>query len=349
MRGPMADWRRANGREEPWRLPYVGVGNENWGCGGNMRPEYYADQYRRYQTYVRDLGTNHVFKIACGANADDYHWTDVLTREALCRMDGLSLHFYAVPGQDWQHKGSATEFGEDRWFDVLRRCLDMDELVRRHSTIMDRYDPAKRVAMAVDEWGTWYDVEPGTNPGFLYQQNTLRDALVAGLTLNIFNNHCDRVRMANLAQLVNVLQALVLTDGPKMLTTPTYHVFDLYKDHQGAVMLPTHLQCGTYDVAGEHIPQISASASRDAFGHVLLTLCNVDPRREAEVVCDVRGVEIREVSGTVLTAEHMQAHNTFSNPEAVAPAPFEDIGAGRLSVACVVPPMSVVAVHMLVA
>ncbi len=209
---PMANLRRKNGRDEPWRLPYFGVGNENWGCGGAMRPQYYADLYRRYQSYVRNLSGNTIFKIACGPGTADYVWTEVLMREAgshmpwseaLMRkvtsyMDGLSLHYYAIPGT-WNAKGSATSFDESVWFSTLSKCLRMEELIRRHSTIMDRYDPDKHVALIVDEWGTWYDVEPGTNPGFLYQQNTMRDALVAGLTLNIFNTHCERVQMANLA------------------------------------------------------------------------------------------------------------------------------------------------------
>lgn len=191
---PMANLRRANGRAEPWALPYFGVGNENWGCGGHMRPEFYADLYRQYQTYIRKFGQNKVYKIACGANSFDYRWTEVLMREAERFMDGLSLHYYTVPN-DWRAKGSATIFDEAAWIRTLRKALVMDELVSRHSTIMDQYDPAKRVGMVVDEWGTWYDVEPGANPGFLYQQNTLRDALVAGVTLNIFNAHADRVKI----------------------------------------------------------------------------------------------------------------------------------------------------------
>jgi alpha-N-arabinofuranosidase len=225
----------------------------------------------------------------------------------------------------------------------------MEELIQRHAAIMNQYDPQQRVAMVVDEWGAWHDVEPGTNQRFLYQQNTLRDALVAGVTLNIFNNHCDRVRMANLAQTVNVLQALILTDGPRMLTTPTYHVFDLYKDHQDAMLLPTHLESGDYELDGQRIPQLSVSASRDASSHVLLTLCNVDPRHESEVVCDFRGGRVRDVEGaTLLAAARMQAHNSFSHPDALVPVTFPDIGCEQDSIAFVLPPMSLLAVHILV-
>src|SRR5207248_422811 len=210
-----------------------------------------------------------------------------------------------------QRRGSATDFGEEEWLTTLRKCLHMDELIRRHATIMDRYDPAKRVALVVDEWGTWYDVEAGTNPRFLYQQNTLRDALVAGLTLNIFNNHCDRVRMANIAQLVNVLQALILTDGAAMVTTPTYHVFDLYKAHQNATLLPCALESDPYTVNGQQIPQVSVSASRDGAGRIHLTLRNVDPPRQADVRCELRGVAPREVMVRGLTASAVHRHHTF--------------------------------------
>ena len=240
-------------------------------------------------------------------------------------------------------KGPATGFDESAWFATLSNCLRIEELIRRHSTIMDHYDPDKRVALIVDEWGTWYDVEAGTNPAFLYQQNTLRDALVAGLTLNIFNNHCERVHMANLAQMVNVLQAVILTDGPSMITTPTYHVFDLYQAHQGALLLPCFLESDRYTLNGKQMPQVSVSASRASDEEVLLTLCNVDPHREAEIRCEVRGALISGVSGTVLTAEEMGAHNTFQNPERVKPSAFNamQFDAGNMTI--VLPPMSVCA------
>ena len=314
---PMADWRRENGREEPWKLKYFGIGNENWGCGGNMRPEYYADLFRRYQTYVRNFSGNRIFKIACGANSDNYEWTEVLMREAAWYMRGLSLHYYTVPG-GWGNKNSATEFGEAEWFETLSLAWKMDELIKKHSTIMDRYDPGKRVALVVDEWGTWYKVEPGTNPSFLQQQNTLRDALVAGLNLNIFNQLCDRVRMANLAQTVNVLQSLILTEGENMIVTPTYHVFDLYQVHQDAVMLPLHLKCRDYTFGEEKIPALSVSASRDEAGMIHITVCNMDPNQEAKLLIDLRGGdEPKEVIGQVLTSSKMNDHNTFVDPEKV--------------------------------
>jgi alpha-N-arabinofuranosidase len=317
---PMTDLRKKNGRSQPWKLTFFGVGNENWGCGGSMTPEFYADQYRRYATYVRDFGDNHIFKIACGPNRDDYRWTEVLMSKVGRRMSGLALHYYCGTGNKSR---SATRFDEDDWFALLKKALRMEELVARHSEIMDRFDPRKRVALIVDEWGAWHSVEPGTNPGFLYQQNTLRDALVAGVTLNIFNRHCDRVRMANIAQTVNVLQAMILTDKARMLLTPTYHVFEMYTVHHDATLLPADLTCADYRFGQEKIPALNVSASRDRSGKIHVTLCNLDPNAPAELSCELKGARPKGISGRVLTAAAIQAHNTFESPEAVKPAQFQ--------------------------
>ena len=217
----MSDWRVKNGREKPWHVKYWGIGNEAWGCGGNMTAEYYANIYRQYATFMTGWSnTDKIFRVASGGNSDDYHWTEVLMRDIPHNMlEGVGLHHYAVI--DWNNKSSATYFTEQQYFASLTKALFMEELVTRHSAIMDRYDPQKKIALVVDEWGGWYDVEPGTNPGFLYQQNTMRDAMISGVTLNIFNNHADRVRMANLAQTINVLQAVILTNKEKIILTPT--------------------------------------------------------------------------------------------------------------------------------
>jgi alpha-N-arabinofuranosidase len=318
---PMTDLRKRNGREQPWKLTYFGVGNENWGCGGSMTAEFYADQFRRYATYVRNFGSNRVFKIACGPNTADYRWTEVLMQKAGRQMAGLALHYYCGTGNKSR---SATRFDEDDWFALLKKAQRIEELVARHSEIMDRYDPRTRVALVVDEWGAWHQVEPGTNPGFLYQQNTLRDALVAGISLNVFNRHCDRVRMANIAQTVNVLQAMILTDQARMLLTPTYHVFEMYSIHQDATLLPTELTAAPYRFGREEIPGVSASASRDKSGKIHVTFCNLNPGAAAEVACELRGAKARPASGRVLTAATMQAHNTFDAPDAVHPAEFRD-------------------------
>lgn len=321
---PMADLRAENGREKPWALKYFGVGNENWGCGGNMRPEYYADLYRRYQTYVRNYGNNKIFKIAGGPNVDDYRWTEVLMREAHQFMDGLSLHYYTIPGEFWTGKGSATGFPENEWISTLKKAQHIDELITRHSAIMDQYDPNKRVALVVDEWGTWYDPEPGTNPGFLYQQNTIRDALVAALSLHIFHDHSDRVRMANIAQMVNVLQSVILTEGEKMILTPTYHVFNMYKVHQDAQLLQFHLESEAFESHGQSMKAVSATASRDAAGKINISLAHVDPSKETTVTIDLRGLvnDKFTITGTELTADAMDAHNTFENPKRVAPVSY---------------------------
>ncbi|WP_379160456.1 alpha-N-arabinofuranosidase [Paenibacillus sp. sgz5001063] len=321
---PMAELRTKNGREEAWAVKYFGVGNENWGCGGNMRPEYYADLYRQYQTYVRNYGDNKIHRIACGPNSDDYYWMEVLMREATRFMDSITLHYYTVPGATWEHKGAATGFEASEYFTTLEKALHMEELISRHSVIMDKYDPEKRVGLIVDEWGTWYDVEPGTNPGFLYQQNSIRDALVAGLTLNIFHNHSDRVRMANIAQTINVLQAVILTEGEKMLLTPTYHVFNMYKVHQDAELLDLTLESGSYSFDGKEIPEVSASASVTAEGVIHVSLCNLNHAAAAVLPLELRGLagQAVQITGTTLAGATIDAHNSFSEPEAVVPQPF---------------------------
>ena len=342
---PMADLRRKNGRQEPWRLKFFGIGNENWGCGGNMTPEHYANLYRRYQTYVRNFSGNRIYRIACGSNGENYHWTDVLMREAGWRMNGLSLHYYIVPG-GWGNKNSATQFEEKDWFETLQKALFMDELMTRHSAIMDRYDPRKRVGMIVDEWGTWYRVEPGTNPSFLYQQNSLRDAVVAGVVLNIFNSHCERVKMANLAQTVNVLQSLILTQKDKMVVTPTYHVFDMYKVHQDATLLPLDLECGSYEWGKESIPALHASASLDKAGKVHVSLCNLNPNQTLETVLEFRGANVKNVKGMILTAGKMTAHNSFEKPENVKPAVFKSVQIKKGEVVATLPSKSVVVLEI---
>jgi alpha-N-arabinofuranosidase len=340
---PMANLRRQNGREKPWKVNFFGVGNENWGCGGNMRPEYYADLYKNYQTYVRNYGDNKVYKIAGGANSDDYHWTDVLMKEATKHMNGLSVHYYTVPTGQWDKKGSATEFNEQDWIITLKKTLYMEELVSKHSAIMDKYDPEKKVSLVVDEWGTWYDVEPGTNPGFLYQQNTLRDALVAGINLNIFNNHNDRVQITNIAQTINVLQAVLLTEGNKMIATPTYHVFHMYKVHHDATRIELELNSPEYTLGDITLNQLHSSASKDAEGRVHITICNLDHANGAQVQFDVRGLaSISSVSGTVLTADHIQAHNTFEKPDAVKPVAFDQVTIQGNQVVAEIPAKSVV-------
>jgi alpha-N-arabinofuranosidase len=318
----MANLRRKNGREQPWKVRYIAVGNENWGCGGNMRPEFYADNYRRYATFLKNYGDNRLYKVACGASDTNFEWTETVMKSAARQMNAISLHYYTRTTMQWPPRGSATEFDEREWFAVLRNTLLMDDYVTKHSAIMDKYDPQRRVGLAVDEWGTWYAKTPGSKEGFLEQQNTLRDALVAALNLHIFQKHADRVAMANIAQMINVLQAVILTDKEKMLLTPTYHVFEMFKPHQGAVSLPIELTTPDYVFAEGKIPAVSASASRSKDGKVHLSFANCDPHRALRVDCTLAGVSAKSAAGRVLTASAMNAHNTFAAPEMVKPAAF---------------------------
>ncbi len=343
---PMANLRRKNGRDKPWKLNYFGVGNESWGCGGSMRPEFYADQFRRYNTFVKNFSGNTIQRIACGPNSDDYNWTDVVMNIVGKRMNGLSLHYYTVLRKNWKDKGSATEFGESEWHDIMVQTLGMEDLIRKHSAIMDKHDPQKKVGLVVDEWGTWYNVEPGTNPGFLFQQNSLRDALVAGINLNIFNQHADRVSMANIAQTINVLQAMILTDGPKMILTPSYHVFEMYKVHQGATSLPTELTTPDYALDGTKVPAIHTSASRDKAGRIHVSLCNLDPNHPIKVECRLTGAAAQKISGRVLTAPAMNTHNTFDQPQAIQPAAFTDFSQQGDKITVTLPSKSVVVLEI---
>ena len=316
---PMAELRAANGREKPWKLKFFGVGNENWGCGGHMHPNHYANEYRRYSTFVRNYDKeNPVYKIACGADGGNYDWTDELMKTAGGRMDGLSLHYYTF----FKRRFTATEINESDFREIIDKAYKMEELVSIHSAIMDRYDPQKRVGLLVDEWGTWYKVEPGTNPGFLYQQNTICDAIVAALTLNIFNKHAERVRMANIAQMVNVLQSMVLTDGEKMLLTPTYHVFKMFADHQESTLLGSYI---TTDAAyeGSVAPTLAESASMKDDGTIVSTIVNTSSDKAKEIRCQIADFEVKSVTAEILTGAFAD-HNTFENKDAVSTEAFTE-------------------------
>jgi alpha-N-arabinofuranosidase len=345
-RSTLADTRRKNGRDKPWSLAYFGIGNETWGCGGHMRPEYAADVTRRYATFIKTPPEQHVLRMASGAHDEDFNFTEVMMREAASSFDGLTYHYYTIPTGDWKHKGAATGFGEDQWISTLSRALKMDDYIAAQSTIMDKYDPKKRVMLAVDEWGVWTDPEPGTNPGFLYQQDSLRDALVAAVTLNIFHKHADRVRMANIAQMVNVLQAMILTKGPRMVLTPTYHVFDMYKPFQDAVDFPVEMDTTPYAFAGFSVPSVQASAGRDKAGHVHVALVNLDPHRPAQLSATLPGVRADRVSGRVLTASAIDGVNTFEKPDLIRPQAFSAARISGGSLSATLPPKSIVVLDL---
>lgn len=312
----MAQERRANGRDKPWSVKYVGVGNESWGCGGQMRAEYAADLTRRFSSYA-GLHAPGTIRVASGANGGDYNWTEILMQRAGTQVEAISLHYYTIP-KDWAKKGQATGFAEAEWASTLRNARVMDELVTQHSAIMDKYDPEKKVILAVDEWGTWYDQEPGSTPGFLYQQNSLRDAQVAALTLNIFHRHTDRVKIANIAQMANVLQAMILTDKEKMVLTPTYHLFDMYVPFQGATPYPATAAGPNYVLGEVSIPSVDVSAARGTDGKLWLSLVNVDPSKPARVATNLTGT----AKGRVLTGAAIDAHNTFQKPDAIKPVTY---------------------------
>jgi alpha-L-arabinofuranosidase len=339
---PMATLRMKNGREKPWDVRYWGIGNEAWGCGGTMRPEHYVDVYREYVTFMTGGWSNRrLFRIASGANSSDYQWTEVLMRDIPLNMiEGIALHHYSVI--DWNKKSSATNFSTAEYLLSMRAASFMETLVHKHSAIMDKYDPKKKVALVVDEWGGWYNTEPGTNPSFLYQQNTMRDAMIAGLTLNIFNNHCDRVRMAALAQTVNVLQAVVLTDGPRMLLTPTYYVMEMYNVHQNAVMLPLETGSLPTVVGKDTIPTISVSASRGRDGITTISLVNIDPLESHEVLVKNSGEGFGAVAGRILAGTSIQDHNTFEDPNRVQPREFTGARHTAKGLSVVMPACSVV-------
>lgn len=350
---PMADLRKKNGHEHAWTVDYFGVGNENWGCGGNMLPDYYADLYRRFQTFVRNYDSKKsIFKIACGPNSDDYEWTDEVMNRCFKKcagshgfMDGLSLHYYTVPGT-WSHKGSATEFDTAEYYTTLEKTLYMDELITRHTAIMDKYDKEHAVALVVDEWGTWYDVEPGTNPGFLYQQNTIRDALVAGINLNIFNKHCDRVKMANIAQLVNVLQSVILTDGEQMVKTPTYHVFNMYKHHQNADLVESFVETEKIGNEGHEIPNLTESVSVAADGKVHITMTNLSADESYPIEGILADNKVSNVRAEIVCGD-MHEHNTFDQPENVIVKEFTDIAIEDGKLKFTIPACSVVHVEVI--
>lgn len=340
----LAKERAANGRTDPWRVPILGLGNESWDCGGNMSPETYVEEMKRYARFARNYHPvqqtdDTMLRIAVGPGGGDARftaWTEAVMQAWKDRtwswdIEGLSLHHYTV--LDWKDKHVATGFGADEFAEILHATLKMDELIRQHGAIMDRYDPEKKLALAVDEWGAWYAPAAGTNPGFLSQQNSLRDALLAALNLNIFTRHADRVRMANIAQMVNVLQAMILTDDERMLLTPTYHVFRMYVPFQNARVLPLDHDAGTWTEGEFTLPRLDAIAARATDGRLLLSLTNLHPTDEARLDLAIDGTSVRRVSAETLTAAKVDSVNTFDAPGTVSPRPLAaKIVDGRLRV-----------------
>ena len=335
----MSELRISNGREKPWKLPFFGIGNESWACGGNMTPEYYSDLYRRYQTFVKNYPGNSVKKIACGPNEDDYNWTDVVMKNAGNYMWGISLHYYTRVHNNFAEMGYSDKFGEDEWHNIIKYSYLMDEYIKKHSEIMDRHDPEGKVALVVDEWGTWYKAIAGTNKRFLHQQNTMRDAVSAAIHFNTFHRNCERVKMANLAQTVNVLQSVILTYDDVMVKTPTYHVFDLYKGHMENVRLDIETETGVY----KGLPETDTTASySEETGVVTVSVCNSKPFESAEYILELKGFKQAEgVRAKTLFGNEITSCNTADDPENVSISEFSDFRIEGDVIRCSLPAASV--------
>lgn len=344
----LANLRRKNGREKPFKVAYFAIGNEAWGCGGNMTPEYYTSLYKHYKSFLKAPEATRPKFIASGGNDYDIKWTDVISRDAARETDGISFHYYTIPTGKWEVKGAATGFDESQWIATLANTLKIDSMIKNNVAMLDKNDPQKKIGMFVDEWGTWYDVEKGTNAGFLFQQNTMRDAMVAALNFNIFHAHSDRVRMTNIAQMVNVLQAMIITDKDKMILTPTYHAYKMYVPFQDATSLPVALADNAqYSLGATSIPGVSASAARGKDGKLWLALVNTNPGQPVDVAVDVGGQHATAVNGQLLTADAMDAHNTFQQAALVKPVPFSArADGGKLSVKLPAKSVVVVAVEV---
>lgn len=341
---PMARLRRKNGRDKAWHVKYFGIGNEAWGCGGNMTPEYYSNEFRRFNTYLRDYNNNKLFRIASGASDYDYNWTNVLMKNIGNRMNALSVHYYTV--KDWNHKGKSSPFTPEEYYLTLQKCLDIDSVITKHSAIMNQTDPEKTIGLMVDEWGTWWDEEPGTIPGHLYQQNTLRDAMVAALSLNVFHKHADRVKMANIAQVVNVLQSMILTDtkgNGHMVLTPTYYVFKMYKPFQNATSLPSDVQCSSHSFEkGLPIANLQSSSAKTTDGTIIVSLANIDLQKGQEVALALDGYNANSVCGEILTAKNITDYNDFNHTETIKSENFTGAKIKKNQIMVKIPAKSIV-------
>jgi len=337
----LAKERAANGHPDPYTVEFLGIGNEAWGCGGNMIADYYLNLLKVYSHFVRNMnpaqqGDHHMQLIAVGPGTDDPQWTETIMRshehhDWSWMIDGISLHSYTVPN-GWPPSTPSTGFGLDDYAKSLKSTLNMDELIKHQEAVMDKYDPEKKVALVVDEWGAWHKSLAGTNPAFLIQQNSLRDAILATLNLNIFARHADRVRMANIAQMINVLQSMILTDNEKMVLTPTYYVYKMYVPFQDATFIPVNFDAGTYAQGSISLPRLDAIAVRDASGKLWLEITNLDPDQSVDIDADLAGITAKSASGETLTAPAVDSINTFELPQTVTPKPISaKVQSGKLT------------------
>ena len=337
----MSQLRNNNGRKSPWSLPFFGVGNENWACGGNMTAQYYSDLYKQYQTYVRSFSKDKIKKIACGPNSGDYNWTDTVMKNAGKLMWGLSLHYYTTVNSSFSNMGYATNFNINEWYNIINNSYIMDEYITKHSEIMDKYDPSKKVALVIDEWGTWYNSKPGTNRRFLNQQNTIRDAISASIHFNIFHKHTSRVKMANLAQTVNVLQSVLLTDDDVLIKTPTYHVFDLYKCHQENMLLDINEKYEKTNI-------LSSTASYNKENNMIsFSISNADASKVNHCNISISNISnIKNVSAKILIGDKIDSHNTKEDLENVKIVDYIDYTINKKEIILKLPPRSVLTMNI---
>ena len=347
--------RAANGRKAPYKVKYLGLGNEMWGCGGPNTADEYVTKMKGFAHFVhnynpdqaspkidysliaKDLmsgkpmdslpsGPNSMKRIAAGPNSADPSYTEVIMKAWKTRspiywdINGISLHQYTWGSMPFNEL--ATGFGEKDYATVLMQTTWMERSVKKHKEIMDKYDPKKHVALVVDEWGVWLKPKAGTEQMFLQQDQSLRDGMAAAMNINIFARHADRVRMTNIAQMVNVLQAMIVTEGPKMVLTPTYHVYKMYMPFQDATLLPISFNAGVYKFDKITLPKVDAIAAKGKDGKIWLALINLDPNNSTNVTANIPGITATSAVGEVLTAASFNTINNFEAPNAVAPNPY---------------------------
>jgi alpha-N-arabinofuranosidase len=319
----IVEQRRKNGRDKPFRVHYYALGNEAWGCGGNMRPEYYTDLYRHWATFLKTPGNNRPVFIASGGNGMQTEWTEALSK-GVPNVNAISHHAYTLPTSNWEKKGAAVGFPESEWISTLANTQQIEEMVSKNVAVLDKNDPSKKIGFYFDEWGSWYDPDPGSNPGFLVQRNTLRDALLAALHFNVFHNYAERVKMTNIAQMVNVLQAMILTSKDKLVLTPTYHAFAMYTPFQDATSVPAKIENNpVYKVDKFSMPTLSATAARGKDGKLYVGLVNSNPTQAAALTLQVGAAAPKAVKGKLLTAGAMDAQNELGKPAQVVPVAYE--------------------------
>lgn len=318
-----AELRAKGGAREPFNVKYWGVGNESWGCGGGFTGDEYAVEFRRFVEWVPEFGLDLHF-IASGPNVADYAWTRTffqkLTEKGkgpLRNVFGTALHYYCGTTGN----GESTSFDEAGWYELLHKATYMEQLVNNHWAIMGEVDTQHRVKLVVDEWGAWHHTDPSINPSYLWAYYpTLRDALVSGITLDIFNRHADKVTMASAAQLINNIHTSFLAVGDRFTVTPVFHVFEMYAPHQGGQAVRAEFSASpvSASTAGAKLSGLTGSCSVKS-KQAILTVVNPDLKNAQDTEIVMRGASIQSAKAIVLTASDMRAHNTLDQPHVLEP------------------------------